>query len=347
MKVDGFDFDLPSNLIARRPADPRDSAKLLVVDANDFQDSTVGDLLHLLRSGDVLVCNDTRVIPARLRGTRAAERGTVSIEVMLNRQSSNPDTWTAFARPAKRLVVGDVIQFTGGDLSATVTAKGNGGSVTIRFSLSGDKLLGAIEAKGEIPLPPYMGRPADDADRSDYQTMFADRTGAVAAPTAGLHFTPDLTDRLTAAGIGIVRVTLHVGAGTFQPVKVDDTDDHVMHPEWGEISGDSAAKVNAARAAGGRVVAVGTTALRVLESAAAIDGQLAAFSGDTDLFITPGYTFHGADLLMTNFHLPRSTLFMLVCAIAGTERMRAAYEYAKASGYRFYSYGDACLLTMP
>ncbi|MBT4711540.1 MAG: tRNA preQ1(34) S-adenosylmethionine ribosyltransferase-isomerase QueA, partial [Alphaproteobacteria bacterium] len=211
----------------------------------------------------------------------------------------------------------------------------------------GDILLAAIEAQGEIPLPPYMGRPADDADLTDYQTMFADRTGAVAAPTAGLHFTPDLTDRLNAADIHIARVTLHVGAGTFQPVKVDDTDDHVMHPEWGEISGDTAAKVNAARAAGGRIVAVGTTALRVLESAADGQGQLTAFRGDTDLFITPGYEFHGADLLMTNFHLPRSTLFMLVCAIAGTERMGAAYEHAKASGYRFYSYGDACLLTMP
>lgn len=346
MKVDGFDFDLPGTLIARRPADPRGSAKLLVVSDDDFQDRSVRDLPDLLGRGDLLVCNDTRVFAARLHGTRAAERGTASIEIMLNRQSSTPDTWAAFARPAKRLAVGDVIQFSD-DLDATVTAKGDGGEVTVKFSATGGDVLEAIETVGEIPLPPYIGRPADDADLTDYQTMFADRTGAVAAPTAGLHFTPNLTERLEAAGIGIAQVTLHVGAGTFQPVKVDDTDDHVMHPEWGEISGDTAARVNAARAAGGRIVAVGTTALRVLETAADEQGQLSAFSGDTDLFITPGYTFRGADLLMTNFHLPRSTLFMLVCAIAGTERMQAAYAHAKSTGYRFYSYGDACLLTMP
>jgi S-adenosylmethionine:tRNA ribosyltransferase-isomerase len=346
MKVDGFDFELPRNLIARRPADPRDSAKLLVVGDEDFKDRSVHDLPDLLRPGDLLVCNDTRVFAARLCGTRAADRGTASIEIMLNRQSSIPHTWAAFARPAKRLVVGDRIQFSG-DLAATVTAKGDGGEVTVKFSHKGGDLLEAMEAVGEIPLPPYIGRPADDADSTDYQTMFADRTGAVAAPTAGLHFTPDLAERLEAAGIGIARVTLHVGAGTFQPVKVDDTDNHVMHPEWGEISDDTAAQVNAARTAGGRIVTVGTTALRVLETAADGQGQLRAFSGDTDLFITPGYAFRGADLLITNFHLPRSTLFMLVCAIAGTQRMKEAYAHAKSMGYQFYSYGDACLLTMP
>jgi len=346
VKVDEFNFDLPGTLIARRPADPRDSAKLLVVGDDGFKNRTVCDLPDLLRQGDLLVCNDTRVFAARLRGTRVADRGSASVEIMLNRQSPIPDTWTAFARPAKRLVVGDRIQFPG-DLAATVAAKGDGGEVTVKFLATGGGLFEAIEAAGEVPLPPYIGRPADDADLTDYQTIFADRTGAVAAPTAGLHFTADLTERLEAAGIGIARVTLHVGAGTFQPVKVDDTDDHVMYPEWGEISGNTAAQVNKTRATGGRVIAVGTTALRVLETAADSEGKLRAFSGDTDLFITPGYGFRGADLLMTNFHLPRSTLYMLVCAVAGTERMRAAYAHAISAEYRFYSYGDACLLTMP
>lgn len=344
MKVDAFDFDLPTRFIARRPADPRDSARLMVVASDAIQDAQVRDLPGLLRPGDLLVCNDTRVLAARLRGTRAADRGTATVEIMLNRASA-PDTWTAFARPAKRMALGDIIQLAGG-LTATVRAKGEGGEVTVRFSLSGDALLTAIEAVGEVPLPPYMGRAADDADQADYQTMFADRPGAVAAPTAGLHFTPGLTARLAAAGVGIARVTLHVGAGTYQPVKADDTDDHVMHPEWGEVTAAAAATVNAAREAGGRIIAVGTTALRMLETATNEDGLVSGFAGDTDLFITPGYVFRGADLLMTNFHLPRSTLFMLVCAVAGTRRMKAAYAHAKAVGYRFYSYGDGCLLTI-
>ena len=344
MKVDAFDFDLPTHFIARRPADPRDSARLMVVASDAIQDAQVRDLPGLLRPGDLLVCNDTRVLAARLRGTRAADRGTATVEIMLNRASA-PDTWTAFARPAKRMALGDIIQLAGG-LTATVRAKGEGGEVTVRFSLSGDALLTAIEAVGEVPLPPYMGRAADDADQADYQTMFADRPGAVAAPTAGLHFTSGLTARLAAAGVGIARVTLHVGAGTYQPVKADDTDDHVMHPEWGEVTAAAAATVNAAREAGGRIIAVGTTALRMLETATNEDGLVSGFAGDTDLFITPGYVFRSADLLMTNFHLPRSTLFMLVCAVAGTRRMKAAYAHAKAVGYRFYSYGDGCLLTI-
>ena len=344
MKVDAFDFDLPTRFIARRPADPRDSARLMVVGRADIQDAHVRDLPGLLRPGDLLVCNDTLVLAARLRGTRAADRGTATVEIMLNRASA-PDTWTAFGRPAKRLALGDVIQF-GGGLTATVRAKAEGGEVTVRFSQSGDALLAAIGAVGEVPLPPYMGRAADHADLADYQTMFAVRPGAVAAPTAGLHFTPGLTARLAAAGVGIARVTLHVGAGTYQPVKADNIGDHVMHSEWGEISGGTAASVNAARGSGGRIVAVGTTALRMLETATNEDGLVSAFAGDTDLFITPGYAFHGADLLMTNFHLPRSTLFMLVCAVAGTNRMKAAYVHAKAVGYRFYSYGDGCLLNI-
>ncbi len=345
MKAAQFDFDLAAECIAQRPVHPRDSARLLVVNQDSFSDGTVRDLPGLLRRGDLLVCNDTRVLAARLRGTREADRGTAAMEVTLNR-SLTPDTWSAFARPAKRLRNGDTVQFPH-ELTATVEAKGEGGEVTLRFSASGPVLLAAIEAGGETPLPPYMGREADEADLTDYQTVFADRLGAVAAPTAGLHFTPDLLDRLSQAGIGLVRVTLHVGAGTFLPVKAEDTGDHVMHSEWGEVSAAAASAINATRDAGGRIVAIGTTALRLLESAVDEAGRAQAFAGDTNLFITPGYKFRAVDLLLTNFHLPRSTLFMLVCAVAGTERMQAAYEHAKAAGYRFYSYGDCCLLRMP
>lgn len=345
MKAVQFDFDLPTRFIAQRPAHPRDAARLLVVDSDSLTDANVHDLPGLLRHGDLLVCNDTRVLAARLRGTRKADRGTAAVEVTLNRALA-PDTWSAFARPAKRLRGGDAIEFQGG-LTATVEAKGEGGEVTLRFSASGPELLAAIEAGGKTPLPPYMGRDPDEADLTDYQTVFADRLGAVAAPTAGLHFTPDLLDRLSQAGIGLVRVTLHVGAGTFLPVKAEDTDDHVMHSEWGEVSAEAASAINSARDAGRRIVAVGTTALRLLESAVDEAGRAQAFAGNTNLFITPGYKFRAVDLLMTNFHLPRSTLFMLVCAVAGTERMKSAYEHAKAAGYRFYSYGDCCLLKVP
>ncbi len=338
MRTDAFDFDLPRHLIAERPVSPRDAARLLVV-GETLADRGVRDLPALLRAGDILVCNDTRVIPARLSG----RRGEAKVEVTLHEQSG-PETWRAFARPAKRLRPGDRVVFAD-DLAAEVVEKHDGGEVGLRFGVGGAELMDAIRRHGAMPLPPYIKRAAaDPRDRDDYQTVFAARDGAVAAPTAGLHFTPDLLDRLRAAGIGRAALTLHVGAGTFLPVKVDDVREHKMHAEWGEITAATAEAVNAARAAGGRVVAVGTTALRLLESAADEAGRLHPFRDRTDIFITPGYRFKIADLLLTNFHLPRSTLFMLVCAFSGRERMLAAYEHAKAGGYRFYSYGDACLL---
>lgn len=339
MKVADFDFDLPPEFIAQRPAVPRDSARLLAV-GDDLRDLTVRDLPALLDPGDLLVFNDTRVIPARLAG----RRGQARIEATLIRRLA-ADTWNALVRPARRLREGDTVDFAGG-LAARVAAKGEAGQVTLVFNRAGAELMAALEAVGAMPLPPYIKRPglADDRDRADYQTMFARRDGAVAAPTAALHFTPRLMDALAARGVGTAFLTLHVGAGTFLPVKVDDVADHQMHAEWGEITAEAAAAVNAARAAGGRVVAVGTTSLRLLETAAGADGALSPFVGDTDLFITPGYRFRAADLMLTNFHLPRSTLFMLVCAFSGTARMKAAYAHAKAAGYRFYSYGDACLL---
>ena len=336
MRVDLFDFELPNDRIAQRPAVPRETAKLLGVGPAGLRDAAIGDLPTLLRPGDILVVNDTRVIPARLFG----RRGAVAVEVLLHRQQTL-DTWEALSRPAKRLKPGQVIEFEGA-LAAEVLAKTEG-MVTLRFNLAGPVLMNALGAVGHIPLPPYLGRDDDAQDRSDYQTVYAAREGAVAAPTAGLHFTPALFQSLAQAGIGRATVTLHVGAGTFLPVSVDDTQDHVMHPEWGEIGAAAVDAICAARAAGGRVVAVGTTSLRLLESAAA-DGTLKPFAGDTRLFITPGYRFKAADLLLTNFHLPRSTLYMLVCAFAGQQRMTEAYTHAIAHGYRFYSYGDACLL---
>lgn len=339
MRVDLFDFDLPPQLIADRPAVPRDSARLLEVAAS-LRDCVVRDLPALLDPGDLLVFNDTRVIPARLFG----RRGAAGIEVTLHKCTAAA-RWRAFARPARKLKPGDVAIF-GAGLSATITDKAEGGEVELAFDRGGAALMAALAEIGRMPLPPYIKRAsgADDRDRADYQTIFAARDGAVAAPTAGLHFTPALLAALEARGIARVAVTLHVGAGTFLPVRAEDTKDHVMHAEFGEIDAAAVAAVERTRAAGGRIVAIGTTSLRLLETATDESGRLRPFAGDTDLFITPGYRFKAVDLLLTNFHLPRSTLFMLVCAFAGTDRMKAAYEHARAAQYRFYSYGDCCLL---
>ena len=361
MRTDLFDFELPDSAIALRPAEPRDSARLLVVhpvrggcarDDADLSDKTVSDLPGLLNPGDALVFNDTRVIPAALSGVRT--RGEVQAKVDFNLTKQVGDSsWRAFARPAKRLEVGDRVHFghSGescflGALDATVSAKGEAGEVELAFDYSGSILDDAIRAVGVMPLPPYIAlkRGADDRDRQSYQTVYAKNDGAVAAPTAGLHFTPELFAALDARGISRHFVTLHVGPGTFLPVKADDTSEHKMHSEWGEISAETAAALNETRARGGRIVAVGTTSLRVLESAAGDDGRIPAWSGDTSIFITPGYRFKAVDVLMTNFHLPRSTLFMLVAAFSGLGTMRAAYGHAIHSDYRFYSYGDASLL---
>jgi len=341
MRVDAFDFDLPKECIADRPVRPRDAARLLDVAPDGLHDRGVLDLPGLLRPGDVMVFNDTRVIPARLEGVRHGEQATARVEATLH-QRLGPDTWAAFVKGAKKLRVGQTVEFADG-FSARVEDKQDGGGVVFRFDRAGADLMAALEAHG-LPLPPYMGRPDDAQDRTDYQTVYAAHDGAVAAPTAGLHFTPRLFDALEARGVNRVTVTLHVGAGTFLPVKVDDTADHQMHTEVGELSPDVAATLNAARAAGGRIVCVGTTSLRLLESAAQDDGTVMPFSGGTDIFITPGTRFKATDMLMTNFHLPRSTLFMLVCALAGTDRMKAAYAHAIEGGYRFYSYGDSSLL---
>ena len=352
MRVDDFDFDLPSDRIAIRPAEPRESAQLLVVDPNiesPFSDRLVQDLVGLLRAGDCLVVNNTRVLPARLVGTRQRGTAIAGIEATLHKRESDT-MWRAFVRPAKKLNIGEKVLFqrheTGDILTALVIEKGDAGEVLFRFDFAGDDLDAAIRQVGVMPLPPYIAAklPEDEHDERDYQTMFADRSGAVAAPTAGLHFTPELIKTIQNAGINVTEVTLHVGAGTFLPVKVDDTDDHKMHSEWGEISAETATLLNQARAKGGRIIAVGTTSLRLLESAASENGQFKAWSGDTAIFITPGYRFKAVDVLMTNFHLPRSTLFMLVSAFSGLDTMRKAYKHAIESGYRFYSYGDACLL---
>jgi S-adenosylmethionine:tRNA ribosyltransferase-isomerase len=339
MRVDLFDFHLPPDRIADRPVSPRDAARLLHVTADGtLSDRAVLDLPALLAPGDVLVLNDTRVIPARL----FARVGQGRVEIMLHRRVA-PDAWWAFARPARRLKPGTPLAFAD-DFAGACVEKGEGGEVLVRFDRGGADLMAALQVHGHVPLPPYIKRSDDARDRADYQTVHARADGAVAAPTAGLHMTERLFAALDARGVRRVTVTLHVGAGTFLPVKADDTEDHRMHVEDGTVSAEAAATVNAARAAGGRVVAVGTTALRVLESAAGPDGTLAAFGGGTDLFITPGYRFRIVDRLMTNFHLPRSTLFMLVSAFSGLETMQAAYAHAVGSGYRFYSYGDACLL---
>lgn len=358
MRVDLFDFELPPERIALRPVSPRESARLLCVDpAGALADQTVGDLPSLLTPGDVLVFNDTKVIPAQLEGLRrrpgsADGEGVAQISATLHMREA-PDRWLAFVRPGKRVKVGDRIAFghggnacLAGTLEATVETRGEGGEASLRFDLSGPALDEAIAAVGHIPLPPYIAskRPDDSQDRTDYQTVYAREDGAVAAPTAGLHFTPDLFARLAARDIATEYLTLHVGAGTFLPVKAEDTADHRMHSEIGRVTEESAERLNAARRAGRRIVSVGTTSLRLLESAADADGTIRPFSGPTDIFITPGYRFRAVDRLMTNFHLPRSTLFMLVSAFSGIDTMKSAYAHAIANEYRFYSYGDACLL---
>ena len=354
MQLADFDFHLPEACIALRPAVPRDSARLLVVaPGQPLADRRVADLPAELRAGDVLVVNDTRVIPARLKGVRHREASHMAVQATLLKRLSG-HVWTAFMRPGKRLAVGDRVSFgeTGdracllGALDATVQAKGEGGEVTLAFDLSGPDLDAAIAERGEMPLPPYIAakRAEDERDRADYQTVYAAEDGSVAAPTAGLHFTPELFERLAAAGVGVAFVTLHVGAGTFLPVKVDAVAEHRMHPEWGEVDAATAERLNLVRRAGGRIICVGTTSLRLLESATGEDGVIRPFQAETAIFITPGYRFRAADGLMTNFHLPKSTLFMLVCALAGAETMRAAYAHAIETGYRFYSYGDASLL---
>jgi S-adenosylmethionine:tRNA ribosyltransferase-isomerase len=347
MRVDLFDFDLPEHRIALRPAEPRDAARLLAVRPGEDEplaDRRVGDLPDLLRPGDCLVFNNTRVLPAQLHGERAGGGGSARIGITLHKRVSGTE-WRAFARPARRLAVGDRIVFAEG-FSARVVDKGEAGEVGLAFTCDGRPFEACLAEHGVMPLPPYIAskRAPDIRDAADYQTVYSERSGAVAAPTAGLHFTDALFARIAERDISTVFLTLHVGAGTFLPVKVEDTAHHRMHSEWGEITADSAERLNAVRAGGGRIVAVGTTALRLLESAADPDGIIRAFSGDTDIFITPGYRFKAVDLLMTNFHLPRSTLFMLVCAFSGLETMQCAYAHAIAGGYRFYSYGDASLL---
>lgn len=353
MRTDLFDFHLPAENIALRPASPRDSARMLVVQPGEMpQDGVVSDLTKWLRPGDQLVVNDTRVIAAQLAGRRIGRDPETKIDVTLIKRLDG-SRWQALVKPAKRLVPGDTVRFGSegrvcllGHLDAQVESKGDAGEVTLSFSLHGPTLDQAIAELGSPPLPPYIAskRAPDAQDAADYQTMFATNEGAVAAPTAGLHFTPALEQALRDYGVGMHRLTLHVGAGTFLPVKVDDTREHRMHSEWGTISRETADALNAAHAGGGRVVAVGTTSLRLLESAASEDGIVHPFAGDTAIFITPGYRFRAVDLLMTNFHLPRSTLFMLVSAFAGLDTMKQAYTHAVAAGYRFYSYGDASLL---
>ena len=339
MRVDLFDFELPQDRIALRPARPRDSARLLLIEGSDISDHQVLELPDLLRTGDVLVFNDTKVIPAQLEG----RRGDASIGATLHKREG-PREWQAFLRNARRARVGDVIDF-GAGVSASVGEKAEDGSALLHFHGEEPVEL-LLERAGRMPLPPYISskRLADEADRSDYQTMFAREKGAVAAPTAALHFTPRLLGALDARGIGRDTLTLHVGAGTFQPVKAEDTSGHTMHAEWGRIEVGMAKRLNAARASGGRLIAVGTTSLRLLESAAGEDGVIRSFEGDTAIFITPGYRFKAIDGLITNFHLPRSTLFMLVSALMGLDVMKSAYVHAIDARYRFYSYGDASLL---
>ena len=353
MRTDLFDFELPAGNIALRPASPRDSARMLIVQSDgSLQDRTVVDLPLLLAPGDQLVVNDTKVISAQLRGRRIGRDTEPKIEATLIKRLDG-SRWQALVKPAKKLSQGDVVRFGNegkvcllGHLDAQVEHKGDDGEVTLSFSFHGPALDQAIADLGSPPLPPYIAskRAPDERDATDYQTMFAANEGAVAAPTAGLHFTPALETALRERGVGIHRITLHVGAGTFLPVKVDDTAGHKMHSEWGTISAETAAKLNAARAKGGRIVAVGTTSLRLLESATAEDGTMQPFARETAIFITPGYRFRAVDILLTNFHLPRSTLFMLVSAFSGLDTMQRAYAHAIRDGYRFYSYGDACLL---
>ena len=353
MRTDLFDFELPAERIALRPAQPRDSARMLIVEpGGSLHDGTVSDLPQWLKAGDQLVVNDTKVIAAQLKGRRIGRDTEPKIEATLIKRLDG-SRWQALVKPARKLARGDVVRFGNegkvcllGHLDAEVEDKGEDGAVTLSFSFHGPTLDSAISDLGSPPLPPYIAskRTPDEQDAADYQTMFAVNEGAVAAPTAGLHFTPRLEAALHERGIGLHRITLHVGAGTFLPVKADDTAEHRMHSEWGTISPEVAEALNAARAKGGRIVAVGTTSLRLLESAAAENGKIQPFADETAIFITPGYRFRAVDILLTNFHLPRSTLFMLVSAFSGLETMKSAYAHAIAGGYRFYSYGDACLL---
>ncbi len=353
MRTDLFDFELPAASIALRPVSPRDAARLLVVKPGAaLMDRRVADLAAELEPGDQLVVNDTRVIAAQLTGRRMGRENEPKIEATLIKRLDG-SRWQALVKPARKLAEGDTVRFGHdgrvcllGYLDAEVVHKGEAGEITLSFSFHGPVLDQAIAELGSPPLPPYIAskRAPDERDAADYQTMFAAHDGAVAAPTAGLHFTPALEAALRARGIGIHRITLHVGAGTFLPVKAEDTAAHKMHAEWGEVTGATADALNAARAQGGRIVAVGTTSLRLLESAAAEDGTIKPYAAETAIFITPGYRFRAVDILMTNFHLPRSTLFMLVAAFSGLDTVRKAYAHAVASGYRFYSYGDACLL---
>ncbi len=356
MRTDLFDFDLTTDRIALRPANPRDSARLLVVRPNgaaELEDRKIADLADLLRPGDALVVNDSKVIAARLKGRRIGRGDSEpAVEATLHKRVDGSH-WRAFVLGAKKLAVGDTLRFGAegrvcflDELNAQVSQKDEGGELTLSFSFHGPVLDQAIAERGDMPLPPYIAsrRAPDDQDRADYQTLFAREDGSVAAPTAGLHFTEGLTARLKARGVALHKATLHVGAGTFLPVKADDTEGHKMHAEFGSVSAEVADALNAARASGGRIAAVGSTALRLLETAAGEDGKLHAFAGDTAIFITPGYRFKAVDLMLTNFHLPRSTLFMLVAAFSGLDVMKRAYAHAISSGYRFYSYGDACLL---
>jgi S-adenosylmethionine:tRNA ribosyltransferase-isomerase len=355
MRLSDFDFDLPEALIALRPAEPRDNARLLVVKPGgrpELADRRIPDLLDQLKAGDVMVFNDTRVIPARLHGVRIRGDLRANVEILLHKREDGC-SWVVFAKPGRKLAKGDRLQFSAPDgagvlasLDATVADKSVAGDVLLRFDRAGPALDQAIAALGAMPLPPYIAqkRATDARDLADYQTVYAAHDGAVAAPTAGLHFTPELLARIDALGVQRCTVTLHVGAGTFLPVKTDDIREHRMHAEWGAVSAAAAEMVNGARARADRVIAVGTTSLRLLESAVGADGAVAPWSGDTDIFITPGHRFRTADMLMTNFHLPKSTLMMLVSAFAGLDVMRRAYAHAIAEGYRFYSYGDSSLL---
>ncbi len=356
MRVDAFDFELPEDLIALRPAEPRDSARMLVVQpgrAPELTDGRVQDLPAYIRPGDALVVNDTRVIPAALEGVRRRPGGSdVRVEATLVKRLG-PARWLAFAKPGKRLREGDRIRFGSegracllGVLDAEVAAKEEDGALVLAFDLSGPMLDEAVEALGHMPIPPYIAarRAEDERDRADYQTLFARVSGSVAAPTASLHFTPGLLAGITEAGAQLHTVTLHVGPGTFLPVKADDTASHRMHAEWGEVTAETAAALNQVKAAGGRIITVGSTSTRLIESAAGADGAIRGFLGETDIFITPGHRFQAVDAMLTNFHLPRSTLVMLVAALIGHDVQKRAYAHAIEAGYRFYSYGDACLL---
>ena len=341
MLVSDFDFELPEDRIALRPVSPRHSARQLIVRDNQFQDKTVFDMTDLLNENDLIIFNDTKVIPSYL----FAKRGDMQTECNLHKRIS-PIEWLAFIKKSKRLNIGDILVFADGKLTASITEKHDGGEVLLKFDCNIGELESKLDEIGQMPLPPYIAskRAVDEKDNDDYQTMFAEKDGAVAAPTASLHFTDELLEKIVTKGIKTARLTLHVGAGTFLPMKVDDTKDHKMHAEWGEVSAEVANLVNQTHQNGGRVIAVGTTVLRLLESATDKDGITLPFSGDTDIFITPGYKFQCVDILMTNFHLPKSTLFMLVSAFIGLDVMKSAYNYAIKNKYRFYSYGDSSLL---